>query len=75
VINYASYGFAYTGMCRCDGTQTEKYKKDNYTIKHRRRQGTYRIKKNGVTVTQWMNEEQAENYIKYEICGHLKSVG
>lgn len=71
-MNYTQYGFEYSGSCSCDGTHTEKYKNGSWQLRHRPKHGTFKFKKNGQSVTQWMNQEKAEEYIKKEIC--LESV-
>jgi hypothetical protein len=55
------YGFEYSGGCSCDGHTTHKYKKDGYQIKHRVRQNTFRIKKDGRSLTGWIKMSELEN--------------
>lgn len=67
-MNYQQYGFTYTGSCSCDGIQTEKYKNGQWLLKFRPKHGVYRFKRNGRTVSEWINEEKAEEFIKEKIC-------
>jgi len=72
-MNYNSFGFSYTGSCSCDGRQTEKYKNGQWQLRHRPKHGTFKFKKNGQTVTDWMSEEKAEEFIKTKVlCDSLE---
>lgn len=66
-MNYNQYGFEYIGSCNCDGIQTEKYRNGVWQLKHRAKTGLFRFKKDGRTVTTWMDQSRAENYIKENI--------
>lgn len=66
-MNYHAYGFEYTGSCSCDGVQTEKYKNGEWLLKHRPKQGVFRFKKGGRTVSEWVDQKRAEEFIKERI--------
>ena len=67
-MNYHQYGFEYVGSCSCDGRHTEKYKNGDWQLRHRPKHGTFKFKKKGQSVTDWMDQTRAEEYIKKEIC-------
>lgn len=68
MINYNQYGFEFFGSCNCDGRQTEKYRNGIWQIRHRPKNGTYKFKKHGQSVTEWIDETRAEEYLKTVIC-------
>lgn len=68
MIDFSKYGFSYTGACNCDGITTHKYKRDRFQLKHRVKQGTFKLKKDGQSITQWISEENAIKELE-KICG------
>jgi hypothetical protein len=52
MIDLSQYGFEYTGSCHCDGVHTEKYRAGEYEV--RLRKHSFRIRKKGHTITQWI---------------------
>lgn len=46
------YGFEYTGSCNCGGVHTKKYKNGEYELRVRKH--SFKVKKNGITVSKWI---------------------
>lgn len=55
---FQHYGFTYEGSCHCDGHYSEKYRKDNYQIRHKVKRKEFKVKKDGRSVTQWIPENK-----------------
>lgn len=47
------YGYELTGKCNCDGHATEKYRRDEYLLRLRTKQNTFKIKHAGRALTNW----------------------
>lgn len=72
-MNYTQYGFEYTGSCNCDGVQTEKYKNGEWQLRHRPKHGVYKFKKNGRTVSEWVDQVRAEEFLKANLCLEVRN--
>lgn len=58
------YDYKSSGSCHCDGYQTDKYDMGNYQLRIRVKKETFKIKKNGNSVTQWLPITMLEETLK-----------
>ncbi len=58
------YEYKYSGACHCDGYQTDKYDKESYQLRIRVKKNTFKIRKNGLSVTQWIPIHMLEQTLK-----------
>lgn len=49
------YGYLYTGSCNCDGHATEKYMRDQYLLRIRIKQNSFKIKHRGRSLGDWQH--------------------
>lgn len=58
------YGYEFTGKCNCDGHATEKYRRDEYLLRLRIKQNTFKIKHAGKSLTNWASGFSLETTLK-----------
>lgn len=56
-------GLSYTGSCHCDGTFTQKYVKEDYEFRVKEKQGVFKVKRNGRSMTQWIPQSKLNETI------------
>jgi hypothetical protein len=58
------YGYTSSGKCHCDGFPTDKYSKGDYQLRIRKTKGTFKIRYQGRSLTQWIPVTKMEEALK-----------
>jgi hypothetical protein len=58
------YDYKPDGKCHCDGFPTDKYSKGDYQLRIRKTKGTFKIRYQGRSLTQWIPVSKMEEALK-----------
>lgn len=58
------YEYVSSGKCHCDGYPTDKFTKGDYQLRIRTIKGTFKIRYQGRSVTQWIPVSKMEEALK-----------